>query len=129
MQLDARGTPLTPELVIVSHYTPMLTLHSQVRRTAYAFFHLNDGGFLDIARLLSGQVRTREMRQVCAISALKGAESIIYLDDLRLLFRMRSQRWTRISELIRSSGVSLKKITGLAAAGILVTYESASQLR
>ena len=106
-----------------------LALRSRVRRTAYVFFHLNDGGFLDIASLLRGQVRIAPVRQVFAISILKGEECAISLQDLHLLFQISSDRWTPIRELVRRPGVTLQRLRQFATSGLLVTDEPTRQMR
>src|SRR5688500_13164364 len=104
-------------------------VRARVRRTAYAFFHLNDGGFLDIAGLLAGRVRIKRMRHVCAISILKGEEAPMSLADLRLLFRISSDGWTSVDELAGRQGLTVARIRQFADRGLVVTDEPTGDMK
>ena len=106
----------------------MLRPNSRVRRSAYSFFHINDGSFLDLRSMLEGRVRTKRISQVCAISIVKGTETIISIKDLRLLFEVPSDRWIRVSKLLCAPGASLSRIISLTKAGLLISDESGAEL-
>ena len=66
---------------------------TQIKRTKYLFFLVDEAPVLDIALLLRGEVSLGSQRQLYAISVLRGREYSISLDDLRSLFALPSAEW------------------------------------
>jgi putative peptide maturation dehydrogenase len=84
------------------------------RRTAYAFFYLEDGGFFDLDQLLRGVVKVQHVSRVLAMSILDGREHALALTDLELLARIPSDRWVPVD------GVESERVRELGAKGLVL---------
>jgi len=96
---------------------------SQVKRTRYLFFTIDDTPLLDIALLLRGQVSLELAKQVYAISLLQGREYPITLNELRILFEIPSDEWISTSEAIERYHTDLEMLLRFARQGLLLSDE------
>lgn len=97
----------------------------RVRRTVYAFFAYHDGRFVDIPKLLQGEVEQVPFRQLLALSALTGAEHAVSLADLELLASIPSETWVSPDEAGNPSAEALDE---LARKGLIVVESNDSLL-
>jgi putative peptide maturation dehydrogenase len=86
----------------------------RVRRTAYVFFFCRDYGFLEIDRLLRGELAPCTLTQLSALSILTGAEVPITVDELALAQSIPADEWIDLSD-------QAEVVRSLAERGILVT--------
>ena len=87
------------------------------RRTVYAFYTWNDGTFLDLEDLFRGAVSLTPLRQLLAISVLRGETVAVSPADLELLGSIPSDRWVE-----HDDGDSAER---LAQAGLLLSDSDA----
>jgi putative peptide maturation dehydrogenase len=64
------------------------------RRSNWVFLYRHDGSFVDVARLLAGEVIVAPVEQTLALSLLTGEESVLSDAELELLFAIPSSRWS-----------------------------------
>lgn len=88
---------------------------ARVRRTVYLFFHGHDGRFLDIGLLLRGQAELTPVRQIHALSILRGEIYPIERDELDLLLSVPSDEWTD------SGGLDPSAVDSLVGKGLLLS--------
>jgi putative peptide maturation dehydrogenase len=70
----------------------------RVRRTVYVFFAYQDGRFLDIPQLLRGAIEFVPLRQLLALSILRGEAYPITLAELQLLAELPSDEWVDVAD-------------------------------
>lgn len=88
----------------------------RIRRTVYVFFALHDGRFVDIARLLQGEIEQVPFRKLLALSVLQGEVHAISQADFELLSRIPSETWVAPDE-VSADGAALE---ALARQGLIV---------
>ncbi len=94
----------------------------QVRRTVYVLFHCHDTAVPDFAAFFEGEARTVPLRQVYAISLLKGEEQPVSREELEFALSLPSDRWVDVEDADRATVLSL------AARGVVVTDEPEPEL-
>jgi putative peptide maturation dehydrogenase len=70
----------------------------RVRRTAYFFIYCQDRDFLDLEALLRGEARPAPLRQIFALSILKGEECALNKVEIDVLFSTPSDQWIEVGE-------------------------------
>jgi putative peptide maturation dehydrogenase len=88
----------------------------RIRRTPYVFFFYRDYGFLEIDRLLRGELVPRTLTQLSALSILTGKETRITVEDLSLAQSIPVNEWAEVSE----NGETARS---LAERGVVVSDE------
>jgi putative peptide maturation dehydrogenase len=69
----------------------------RARRTRFLFFHAEDRGFIDVARLLRGEAKAVSILQLHAISILAANEIPLTESDLDALFAIPSNDWVDVN--------------------------------
>ena len=69
------------------------------RRSAYVFFVYHDGRFVDVAKLLQGIVEEVPLRQLLALSVLRGDAYPITIGELEILASIPSDGWIELTEI------------------------------
>lgn len=85
----------------------------QVRRSRYLFLRLEDGGLLDLGRLLAGELAVTSAPEIRALSVLTGHEYPLEPAELETLANVPAERWTSLGETA--------DVLDLAAKGLLVS--------
>ncbi len=88
------------------------------RRTLYAFFAWQDRTFFDVEALLGGVVTLAPVRQLLAISVLRGEPLAVTPADVELLGSIPSDRWVDPGEV---GGATAERLAELAGQGLLVS--------
>jgi putative peptide maturation dehydrogenase len=94
----------------------------RARRTVYVFFHCHDAALPDFSAFFAGEARSTPIRQVFAISLLRGEELPVSREELDLALSLPSGDWVEIDEPDRD------RARGLAEKGVLVTDEPDGEL-
>ena len=92
----------------------------KARRTRFLFFHAEDRGFFDVARLLRGEATAVSVRQLHAISILAGDEIPLTQSDLDALLAIPSDEWVDVEET--------EKVRTFAESGLIVTDDGGPAL-
>jgi hypothetical protein len=100
----------------------------RIRRTRYLFFYLHDGQFLDIEKFLRGAAELTSLRQLFAISMLRGDEQPIEIEELRLLSRIPADTWVAPSE-VASDTAALDMLDEFARKGIVLCDDPGTPYR
>ena len=87
---------------------------ARIKRTTHLFLFSCDGLFLDIELLLRGAVKLTTLKQILAISILRGEEYPISMEELRVLFEIPSKKaFERFQGKTEARLTSLEKKTGI----------------
>jgi len=89
---------------------------ARVRRPRFLCFTCDDEPFVDVARLLAGEVEPATLRQIYALSLLTGREVALTSDDLELVLSTPSDEWREVE------GDSVGRLT---EQGVLVAEDDA----
>ncbi|HYY02744.1 MAG TPA: putative peptide maturation dehydrogenase [Gaiellaceae bacterium] len=87
----------------------------QARRTVYVFFHCHDTAVPDLEAFFEGEARTEAVRQVFAISLLKGEEYPVERDEVDFALSLPSDRWVDVAP------ADERTMYSLAEKGVVVT--------
>jgi hypothetical protein len=101
---------------------------AQVRRTKYLFFYFQDGSFIDIQSLIMGIVELAPVKQVLAISILKGEEYPISMEELQILLEIPSDNWISTTEIVDRFHRDLQMVDDLACKGLILSDEAKERL-
>jgi putative peptide maturation dehydrogenase len=87
----------------------------QARRTVYVFFHCHGGAVPDLAAFFEGMASATPVRQVHAISLLRGEEYAVSREELDYALSLPSDRWVEVEERDRPL------VESLAEKGVVIT--------
>ncbi|HZC28842.1 MAG TPA: hypothetical protein VE269_03800, partial [Gaiellaceae bacterium] len=87
----------------------------RARRTVYVLFHCHDAAVPDFSAFFRGEARTTSVRQVFAISLLKGEEYPVTREELDLALSLPSQEWTDVAPHDEAA------VRALAAKGVIIS--------
>jgi putative peptide maturation dehydrogenase len=87
----------------------------RARRTVYVLFHCHDGALPDLAAFFEGTARTVPVRQLHAISLLRGEELAVSRDELDYALSVPSDGWVEVDE------ADEPVMKSLARKGVIVT--------
>src|SRR3954447_24076882 len=92
---------------------------ARVRRPVFLFVHCEDHGFVDVTRLLRGELEPATLRQLYAFPVGLGEAVPIDDSDLVAVLTLRSDRWVeanaRLAELGAKGVVLLEHAVGALA--------------
>jgi len=94
----------------------------RARRTVYIFFHCHDSAVPDFTAFFDGEARTLPVRQVYAISLLKGEEYPVSQEELEFALSLPSDRWVEVEDADRD------RVRTLAVKGVVLTDEPGDEL-
>jgi putative peptide maturation dehydrogenase len=94
----------------------------RARRTVYVFFHCHDTAVPDLAAFFEGQARADPVRQLFAISLLKGEEYPITRDEVDFALSLPSDRFGDVAPADEET------MRSLAAKGVVVTDAADGEL-
>ena len=79
----------------------------RVRRSHYVFFYFGEGAFLDFSALFRGDAKVKQVKQVYALSILRGETFPIDWEDLVLLETIPETEWIDASIIEPGDGQRL----------------------
>ena len=90
----------------------------RVRRPRFLFFYCHDHGFVDVERLLEGELVPSSLRQVYGMSAARGEATPISPGDVDLLLSIPSNEW------VEPPGGQDDAVRALVAGGVLLAEDA-----
>jgi putative peptide maturation dehydrogenase len=87
----------------------------RARRTVYVFFHCHDAAAPDLSAFFRGEARATPIRQLFAISLLKGEEYPITREEVDFALSLPSGDWVEVTQ------TDEPKMLALAAKGVVIT--------
>lgn len=98
----------------------MPALPDNVRRSAYLFVRFREQAYLDLAGLLTGDLRVDAREEAVAVSPLTRVEQPVAGALLAGLAALPAGRWTPLAEAAAQLGIPDEEVAGLAERGLLL---------
>lgn len=94
----------------------------RVRRPRFLFFYCHDHGFVDVERLLEGELVRSSLPQIYGMSAARGESTPISPEDVELLLSIPSDEWVEAPE------DKTEAVRSLVERGVLLVEDGTGEL-
>jgi putative peptide maturation dehydrogenase len=94
----------------------------RVRRPRFLFFYCHDHGFVDVERLLEGELVSSSLRQVYGVSAARGEATPISPEDVALVLSIPSDTW------VEPPADASEAVRALVEGGVLLVEDGDGEL-